>query len=102
MRIWASPTRRPENDADTAGLAEARFGAGVGHSPLLYMNVGSGIGGALIVDDQIYRGSGQGAAEIGHLRVPDVTLFGDLHARTGTSGLRLGNRLGRARDARDG
>ena len=36
-----------ENDADTAGLAEARFGAGIGHSPLLYMNVGSGIGGAL-------------------------------------------------------
>ncbi len=36
-----------ENDADTAGLAEARFGAGIGHSPLLYMTVGSGIGGAL-------------------------------------------------------
>ena len=35
-----------ENDADTAGLAEARFGAGVGHSPLLYITVGSGIGGA--------------------------------------------------------
>ena len=60
-----------ENDADSAGLAEARFGAGVGHSPLLYMNVGSGIGGALVVDQQIYRGSGQGAIEIGHLRVPD-------------------------------
>jgi glucokinase len=61
-----------ENDADAAGLAEARFGAGLGYSPLLYMNVGSGIGGALILDDRIYRGSGQGAAEIGHLRVPDV------------------------------
>ena len=60
-----------ENDADTAGLAEARFGAGIGHSPLLYMNVGSGIGGALVVDQQIYRGFGQGATEIGHMRVPD-------------------------------
>jgi glucokinase len=60
-----------ENDADTAALAEARFGAGIGRSPLLYMNVGSGIGGALIVDGQIYRGFGQGATEIGHLRVPD-------------------------------
>jgi glucokinase len=62
-----------ENDADTAGLAEARLGAGIGHSPLLYMTVGSGIGGALIVDDQIYRGFGQGAIEVGHLRVPDST-----------------------------
>ena len=65
-----------ENDADTAGLAEARFGAGIGHSPLLYMNVGSGIGGALIVDQQIYRGFGQGAIEIGHLKVPDSTVSG--------------------------
>jgi glucokinase len=65
-----------ENDADSAGLAEARFGAGVGHSPILYMNVGSGIGGALIVGQQIYRGFGQGAAEVGHLRVIDVTASG--------------------------
>ena len=62
-----------ENDADTAGLAEARFGAGMGQSPVLYMTVGSGIGGALIVDQQIYRGFGQGAVELGHLRVPDTT-----------------------------
>jgi hypothetical protein len=41
------------NDADAAGLAEARLGAGVGHSPLLYLTIGSGIGGALIVDGQI-------------------------------------------------
>jgi glucokinase len=65
-----------ENDADSAALAEARFGAGIGHSPLLYMNVGSGIGGALVVDQQIYRAAGQGAVEIGHLRVPDDTRSG--------------------------
>jgi glucokinase len=58
------------NDADTAGLAESRFGAGKGHSPLLYMTVGSGIGGALIIHDRIYRGFGKGAGEIGHLMVP--------------------------------
>jgi glucokinase len=59
-----------ENDADAAGLAECRFGAGLGHSPVLYITVGSGIGGALIIDDRIYRGGGLGATEIGHLRVP--------------------------------
>ena len=59
-----------ENDADTAGLAEARFGAGVGCSPLLYLTIGSGIGGALIVEGQIYRGCGLGAVEIGHMEIP--------------------------------
>ncbi len=55
-----------QNDADTAALGEARFGAGRGASPVLYMTVGSGIGGGLIIDGKIYRGSGQGALEIGH------------------------------------
>ncbi|MGP0068036.1 MAG: ROK family protein [Isosphaeraceae bacterium] len=67
------PTVVVHNDSDTAGLAEARFGAGRGFSPLLYMNVGSGIGGALIIGDRIYRGFGQGAGEIGHLRVIDTS-----------------------------
>ncbi len=62
-----------ENDADSAGLAEARFGAGLDRSPLLYVNVGSGIGGSMIIDRQIYRGAGQGALEIGHMRVVDAT-----------------------------
>jgi glucokinase len=57
------------NDSDVAGLAEARHGAGKGYSPLFYMNIGTGIGGALILDGQIYRGVGRGAAEIGHLVV---------------------------------
>jgi glucokinase len=58
-----------ENDADTAGLGEARFGAGAGLSPIFYVTIGSGIGGGLIIDGKIYRGSGLGAAEIGHLWV---------------------------------
>jgi glucokinase len=55
------------NDSDLAGLAEALFGAGQGLSPIFYTNVGSGIGGALIIDGRIYRGAGKGAGEIGHL-----------------------------------
>jgi glucokinase len=61
------------NDADAAGFAESQFGAGHGYSPLLYLTVGSGIGGALIIEDRIYRGFGYGAVEIGHLRVLDST-----------------------------
>ena len=62
-----------QNDADTAGLAEARFGSGKGISPVLYVTIGSGIGGGLIIDGKIYRGGGAGAIEIGHLWVNDRT-----------------------------
>ncbi len=55
------------NDADVAGLGEALLGAGKGLSPLFYITIGSGIGGGLIIDGEIYRGCGRGAAEIGHL-----------------------------------
>jgi glucokinase len=57
------------NDADVAGLAEALHGAGKGLSPIFYITIGSGIGGGLILNGEIYRGVGRGAAEIGHLLV---------------------------------
>jgi glucokinase len=57
------------NDADVAGLAEALFGAGKGLSPIFYITIGSGIGGGLIINGEIYRGCGRGAAEIGHLAI---------------------------------
>ena len=59
------------NDADLAGLAEALHGAGRGCSPVFYMTIGSGIGGGLVVDGEVYRACGRGAAEIGHLRILD-------------------------------
>lgn len=55
------------NDADVAGLGEALFGAGKGLSPIFYITVGTGVGGGLILDGEIYRGVGKGASEIGHL-----------------------------------
>ncbi|MBI2827082.1 MAG: ROK family protein [Planctomycetia bacterium] len=56
------------NDADLAGLAEANYGAARDRDPVFYVTVGTGIGGGLIVGRHVYRGSGHGAAEIGHLR----------------------------------
>jgi glucokinase len=64
------------NDADVAGLAEALFGAGRGMSPILYITIGSGIGGGLIVNGELLRGTGRGAAEIGHLKVRDASTAG--------------------------
>src|SRR5438045_1607232 len=57
------------NDADVAGLAEALHGAGKGLSPIFYITIGSGIGGGFIINGEIYRGAGKGAAEIGHLKL---------------------------------
>jgi glucokinase len=72
------------NDADVAGLAEVLFGAGKGLSPVLYMTIGSGIGGGLIVDGQILRGTGRGAGEIGHLTIPDPFMK---HGPLGVTGM---------------
>jgi len=55
------------NDADLAGLAEAHFGAGRGFDPVFYVTVGSGIGGAFILEGKVHRGVGLGSGEIGHL-----------------------------------
>ena len=60
-----------QNDASTAGLAESVCGSGRGYSRIFYMTLGSGIGGGWILDGKIDDGQGFGAAEIGHMWVPD-------------------------------
>jgi glucokinase len=67
------------NDADVAGLAEAMLGAGRGCNPVFYITVGSGIGGGLIINGEIYRGVGKGASEVGHVR-PAFPLLDRPHA----------------------
>jgi glucokinase len=56
------------NDSDMAGLGEAHFGAGRGKKIVLYSNVGTGIGGSLVINGRVYAGSRGIASEIGHLR----------------------------------
>lgn len=58
-----------ENDSNTATLAEARLGAGAGCNPVFYFNLGSGVGGGLVIDGRIYHGQPPGEAEFGHLRL---------------------------------
>ncbi len=66
-----------ENDANLAGLAEYRFGAGRGCSPLYYLTVSTGIGGALLLDGKLVVGARGAAGEVGHLvLVPDGPLCG--------------------------
>jgi glucokinase len=101
------------NDADVAGLAEALFGAGKGLSPIFYITIGSGIGGGLIINGEIYRGCGRGAAEIGHLprqythlRQSGVAVTGPGNLESYVSGWAIAERanhmllLGYGRDSR--
>ena len=57
-----------DNDCNVAALAEAHLGAGRGYRRVFYVTVGTGIGGGLVVDGNIYGGDRLAAAEIGHLR----------------------------------
>ena len=61
-----------DNDANAAALAESRFGAGVGHRFVLCVTMGTGIGGALVIDNRVFRGANGMAGEFGHMQVvPD-------------------------------
>jgi len=65
------------NDANLAALGEWRFGAGVGHKHLVYITVSTGIGGGVIIDNQLLLGAHGLAAELGHVTViPDGPLCG--------------------------
>lgn len=54
-----------DNDTNLAGLGEARRGAGGGVEHLAYFNIGTGIGGAILIGGRPYRGCGN-AGEFGH------------------------------------
>jgi glucokinase len=56
-----------DNDANVAALAEFLFGAGRGARNVVMLTIGTGIGGGLILDGEIYRGSIGGGAELGHI-----------------------------------
>jgi len=55
-----------ENDADASALGEASWGAGRGKPRLVYVTVGTGIGGGIIFDGQLYRGADMAHPEVGH------------------------------------
>src|ERR1700685_1010040 len=66
-----------ENDANASAWAEARFGAARGYRDVMLVTVGTGIGAAIIVNGELYRGRWGMAGEPGHVRVvPDGRLCG--------------------------
>jgi len=58
-----------DNDATVAAMAEHIFGIAVGCDHVVYVTVGTGIGGGIITNGQIYRGVSGSAGEIGHMTI---------------------------------
>jgi glucokinase-like ROK family protein len=58
-----------DNDANMGALGESRYGAGRGVADLAYIKIATGIGGGLVLNGKIYRGSRGSAGEIGHMTI---------------------------------
>ncbi|MFC1570930.1 ROK family protein [Candidatus Margulisiibacteriota bacterium] len=56
-----------DNDANCAALAEAWFGAGKFVRHFIYITVSTGIGGGIVIDKKVYRGTTGSAGEFGHM-----------------------------------
>ena len=76
---WLGEPVRVLNDAHAALMAEARFGAARSVRNALMITLGTGVGGGLLVNGQLYQGFFQMAGHLGHITVdadseqPDIT-----------------------------
>jgi glucokinase len=61
-----------DNDANGAALAEHRAGAGRGREHMIYITVSTGIGGGIIINNRLFRGSFGMAGEFGHMFISDT------------------------------
>lgn len=55
------------NDANLMGLGETKFGAGRGCTHVVFLTVGTGIGGAVIIDGRLFNGYANRGTELGHV-----------------------------------
>ncbi|WP_431915087.1 ROK family protein [Nonomuraea jabiensis] len=69
LRAGTSLSLFVDNGAKTMGQAELWFGSGRGTRDAIIVLMGSGVGGTVVTDGQIYRGAGKAAGEVGHLKL---------------------------------
>lgn len=58
-----------DNDANAAALAEYMFGSGRGLKNFVYITISTGIGGGIIINGKLYRGTNSNAGEVGHMTI---------------------------------
>lgn len=71
-----------ENDANVAALGSAFYGAGRAVDSFIMVTLGTGVGGGIIYQNKIFRGSTGGAGEIGHMTID----YEGPYAKSGVSG----------------
>lgn len=57
------------NDANAAALGEARFGAGKNYATMIMVTLGTGVGGAIVVDGKLLEGNESKGGELGHMTI---------------------------------
>jgi glucokinase len=72
-----------ENDANAAAIGEMWQGSGRGHTAIVCVTLGTGVGGGIILDGKLWRGANESAAEIGHMGVDP---FGGVACTCGSRG----------------
>jgi len=71
-----------ENDANVAGLGSAFYGAGRPYHSFLMATLGTGVGGAILVNKRLFRGATGAAGELGHVTID----YEGPYARSGVAG----------------
>jgi glucokinase len=64
-----------DNDANCAAAGELKFGVGIGYDSFVMITLGTGVGGALVLEGRVFRGTRGLAGEIGHLCLDDQGPF---------------------------
>ena len=80
-----------ENDANAMCYAEYLHGAGQGSTNMIAVTLGTGVGGGLVLNGQLYRGSTFGAGEIGQMGIDYQGVTGE-HGNIGALEKYVGNR----------
>ena len=71
-----------DNDANVAGLGSAFWGAGQAFDSFIMVTLGTGVGGAIIHEKRLFRGTTGGAGELGHMSID----YEGPYARSGIAG----------------
>lgn len=71
------------NDANAAMLAESRLGVAQGYDPVILLTLGTGVGGSILINGQLFTGYKQVGGHLGHL---SVNMHSQVRSITGMPG----------------
>jgi len=88
-----------DNDVNMAALGELWFGKGQGATNMVLMNIDTGVGMGIILNNALYRGSNEAAGEIGYL-IPNRDLINNTYPNFGALEYLIGG-IGLEKQARE-